>query len=43
MATTADAPYKDLCSAMNAAGSVILCLVSVSIGYVAATALNRGV
>ena len=27
----------------NAAGSVILCLVSVSIGYVAAAALNRGV
>jgi fluoride exporter len=28
---------------LNAAGSVILCLVSVSIGYIAATALNRGV
>jgi CrcB protein len=28
---------------LNAAGSVILCLVSVSIGYVAAAALNRGV
>ncbi len=30
-------------AAMNAVGSVILCLVSVSIGYIAATALNRGV
>jgi CrcB protein len=30
-------------AAMNAVGSVILCLVSVSIGYVAAAALNRGV
>ena len=28
---------------MNATGSVILCLVSVSLGYVAAAALNRGV
>jgi CrcB protein len=28
---------------MNAAGSVVLCLVSVSIGYVAAAAINRGV
>jgi fluoride exporter len=28
---------------LNAAGSVILCILSVSIGYVAAAALNRGV
>lgn len=28
---------------MNAAGSVILCLVSVSVGYIAAAAINRGV
>jgi fluoride exporter len=30
-------------AAMNAAGSVVLCLMSVSIGYIAAMALNRGV
>jgi fluoride exporter len=30
-------------AALNAAGSVVLCLLSVWIGYVAATALNRGV
>jgi fluoride exporter len=30
-------------AAFNAIGSVILCILSVSIGYIAATALNRGV
>ncbi len=28
---------------LNAVGSVFLCMLSVWIGYVAATALNRGV
>ena len=30
-------------AALNAAGSVVLCVLSVWIGYIVATALNRGV